>query len=202
MTIRKGDPWGEPAVCPTDLRVVPTDRHLRDWVIWHRTRDESIGDVGVSGGDLARTCGGTGASQPSAAKVTVDVMRVVLDDGAPTWGVAHIVARRSWLTGEVAFVMNAQYLGHYDVAPRSHPNDGRLDVLRVGPDMGWRERLQARQRARRGSHVPHPHLVARSVGEVDLHFTRPVVVWIDGVRCGAASRLHVSAEPDAMTMYV
>ena len=36
MTIRKGEAWGEPAVCPSDLRVVSTDRELRDWVIWHR----------------------------------------------------------------------------------------------------------------------------------------------------------------------
>jgi hypothetical protein len=202
MTIRKGDPWGEPAVCPPDLRVVSTDRDLRDWVIRHRTRGESIADVGVAGGDLARTCGGTGAAHPSAAKVTVDVMRLVLDDGEPTWGVAHVVARRGWFGDEVVLVMNAEYFGQYDVAPRSHPNDGKLDVLRVDPAMGMRARLQARQRARIGAHLPHPQLAFRSVGEVDLQFTRPMVVWIDGVRAGTATRLTATAEPDALTIYV
>jgi hypothetical protein len=202
MTIRKGEPWGEPAVCPSNLRVVPTDRDLRDWVIWHRLRGEAVGAVGVAGGDLARTCGGGASAHPSAAKVTVDAMRVTLDDRDPTWGVAHVVARRQWLTGEVVLVMNAQFLGRYDVAPRGHPNDGRLDVVRVDPAMRRRERLQARQRARTGMHVPHRHLVTRSVADVQFDFNAPMVIWIDGVRCGAARRLEVTIEPDAYTAYV
>ena len=42
----------------------------------------------------------------------------------------------------------------------------------------------------------------QSVAEVDLGFDRPLVVWIDGVRCGTARRLRVSVEPDAFTAYV
>jgi len=202
MTIRKGEPWGEPAVCPTDLRVVTNDREARDWVIWHRRRGQPIRDLGVAGGDLARTCGGGTSAHPSAAKVTVDVMRITLDDGDPTWGVAHVVARRQWMRGDVAMVMNAQFLGPYDVAPRAHPNDGRVDLVRVDPEMHPRERWQARQRSRTGSHLPHRHLTVRSTDQVDLRFERPMVVWIDGVRCGTAGHLRVDVEPDALTAYV
>lgn len=202
MTIRKGEPWGEPAVCPTDLRVVTNDREARDWVIWHRRRGLPIRDLGVAGGDLARTCGGGTSAHPSAAKVTVDVMRITLDDTDPTWGVAHVVARRQWMRGEVAMAMNAQFLGPYDVAPRSHPNDGRVDLVRVDPEMHPRERWQARQRSRTGSHLPHRHLTVRSTDQVDLRFERPMVVLIDGVRCGTALHLRVDVEPDALTAYV
>jgi hypothetical protein len=202
MTARKGEPWGVPAVCPTDLRVVSTDREVRDWVIRHRTRGEAIRDLGVSGGDLARTCGGATGAHPTSAKVTVDAMRVTIDDGEPTWGVAHVVVRREWLRGDIAMVMNAQFYGPYDIAPRGHPNDGRLDVMRVDRAMGWRERLQARQRARTGTHLPHRHLSTQSVAEVDLDFDKSMVVWIDGVRCGAARRVRISVEPDAFTAYV
>ena len=202
MTIRKGEPWGEAAVCPDNLRVVPTDRDLREWVIWHRTRGRPIGDVGVSGGDLARTCGGSTGGHPSAAKVTIDVMRVVLDGGDPTWGVAHVVARRRWLRDDIVMVMNAQFLGPYDVVPRAHPNDGRLDVLRIDAGMSPRERLQARARARTGTHLPHRHLSVQSSADVDLRFERPMVIWVDGVRLGTAGALTVSAEPDALTAYV
>jgi diacylglycerol kinase family enzyme len=132
----------------------------------------------------------------------LDAMRVTLDDGEPTWGVAHVVARRQWLRDQVVMVMNAQFYGQFDVAPRSHPNDGKLDVVLVDPAMGMRERLQARQRARRGSHLPHRRLSSRSVAEIDLSFERPMVVWIDGVRVASATRLKVSAEPDAFTAYV
>jgi len=202
MTIRKGEPWGDPAVCPSDLRVVSSDSDLRDWVVWHRTRGQPIRDLGVAGGDLARTCGGATGRHPSAARVTLDAMRVILDDGPPTWGVAHVIARRGWLRDEVTIVMNAQFYGPYDVAPRSHPNDGRIDVLRVDAAMGWRDRLQAKQRARNGNHLPHRRLSLRSVTDVDLHFDRPMVVWIDGVRCGAAGHLQITVEPDAFTAYV
>jgi hypothetical protein len=202
MTIRKGEAWGEPAVCPSDLRVVSTDRELRDWVVWHRTRSQPIRDLGVAGGDLARTCGGATGAHPLSSKIRVDAMRVTLDGNEPTWGVAHVVARGHWLRDELAMVMNAQFYGPYDVAPRSHPNDGKVDVLRVDASMGWRERLQARRRARTGSHLPHRHLSMRSVAEIDLHFDRSMVVWIDGVRCGAARRLVVTAESDAFVAYV
>ena len=202
MTIRRGEPWGEPAVCPDNLRVVPTDHDLREWVIWHRTRGMDIAPVGVAGGDLARTCGGATGTHPTAAKVTVDAMRVVVDDDVPTWGVGHVVARRTWLTGEVVMVMNAQFYGEYDVAPRSHPNDGKLDSLRINASMSRRGRLQARQRARTGTHLPHPAITARSGAEFVFEFDTPLVVWIDGVRVGAARRLSVVAEPDAFTAYV
>lgn len=203
MTIRKGEPWGETAPRPADLVVVTTDRDLREWVIRHRTRNEAIREVGVGGGDLARTCGGgTDHGSESATKVTVDAMRITIDDAEPTWGVAHVVARREWLRGEVVFVMNAQFYGSYDVAPRSHPNDGKLDVLRVSGAMGLRERLQARQRARTGTHLPHRHLSTQRVHDIDVQFDRSMVTWIDGVRCGSAHRLRVSVEPDAFTAYV
>jgi YegS C-terminal NAD kinase beta sandwich-like domain len=202
MTIRKGEPWGEPAVCPTDVRVVSTDRDVRDWVIWHRRRGEPIPDLGVAGGDLARTCGGAIGDHPISAKVTVDVMRVSLDDVEQTWGVAHVVMRRQWLRNEVVMVMNAQFYRSYDIVPRGHPNDGRLDVLRVDQEMGWRERLQARRRARTGTHLPHGHLSAQSVTEVELDFDSPMAIWIDGVRWDTARRVRVTVEPDAFTAYV
>lgn len=202
MTIRKGEPWGEPAVCPPDIKIVSTDRDLRDWVIWHRKRGQAIRPIGVAGGDLARTCGGASGTNLLSVRVTVDAMRVAIDDGEPTWGVAHVVARREWWRDDIALVMNAQFYGSFDVAPRSHPNDGKLDVVRIDAAMGLRERLQARQRARTGTHLPHPYIASRALADVDLAFERPMVVWIDGVRCGTARRLQVSAEPDAYTAYV
>jgi hypothetical protein len=65
-----------------------------------------------------------------------------------------------------------------------------------------RERFQARQRARTGSHLPHRHLTMRSMGDCDLHFERPMVIWIDGVRQGTARQLNVTVEPDAYSIYV
>jgi hypothetical protein len=202
MTIRKGEPWGERAVCPSDVEVVGSDRALRDWVVAARERDRPIPEVGVAAGDLARSCGGGLGGRPSAAKVTVDVMRVTLDSNQRTWGVAHVVAHRGWWRGDVLMVMNAEFYGAYDVAPRSHPNDGRVDVVHVDPAMSMRQRWQARQRAVTGAHVPHRHISVQSLTEMNLHFAKPVIVWIDGLRCGAVRDLSIAVEPDALTIYV
>ncbi len=202
MTFRKGEPWGEAAVCPSDLRVVSTDEDVRDWVIWHRTRDQPIRDLGIAGGDLARTCGGGTGPHPTSAKVTVDAMRVTLDDGDPTWGVAHVVARRHWLHDELAMVMNAQFSARTTSRRARIRMTARSTCSRVDAAMSWRDRLQARNRARTGMHLPHRSLSMRSAAEVDLDFDRPLVVWVDGVRCGTARRLRVTVEPDAFSAYV
>jgi hypothetical protein len=201
MTIRKGEPWGEPAVCPSDVVVVANDRQLREFVVAARQAEVPVPPVGVSTGDLARTCGGGIGGRPAAARVTVDAMNVVLD-GRRTWGVAHVVAHRGWWRGDVLMVMNAEYRGVYDVVPRSHPNDGKVEVLRVDPAMSMRQRWQARHRALTGAHLPHQHLSVESLGSVAMQFREPVIVWVDGVRWGAVSNLSIGVEPDAITLYV
>ena len=132
MTIRKGEPWGEAG----GLSDRPAGRV-------DRSRRSRLGDLApharISRFAISASPAATWRARaevqpgphPTSAKVTVDAMRVTLDDGEPTWGVAHVVARRQWLRDELVMVMNAQFLGAYDVAPRSHPNDGKVDVVRV-----------------------------------------------------------------------
>src|SRR4029077_4159676 len=98
---------------------------------------------------------GGGADQftTSATRVTLDLLRVTAD-GHSAWSTSHVVARRSWWRGEVLLAMTAQYLDGRDVAPRSHPNDGKVDVLRVDRAMGIRAPRQAARRSLRGTPLP------------------------------------------------
>lgn len=201
MTIRRGEQWGEVVQSPSQLRVVPHDRDAREWVLSHRERDRPLQPVGLGGGDLARTLGGgTGRFPGVVMTAPVDLLRVEAE-GRTTWAVAHVVARRSWWLGDVWLAMNAQFLGEYDVAPRSHPNDGKVDTVHVLPAMSVRSRLQARKRARTGTHLPHPQLVALQSPSVTATFERPLVVWVDGVRWGTTQTLTVTCEPDALQVY-
>ena len=93
-------------------------------------------------------------------QLPVDLGAVLLD-GRLHWFVAHLVSRHGWWRGRVVAAMNAQYLGRWDVAPRGHPNDGRLDVLDA--DLPFDERLQVRARLKAGTHVPHPRIDERHV---------------------------------------
>jgi hypothetical protein len=200
--MRRGEPWGEQVQSPDFLRVVPTDRDAREWVVALRESGRAMQPVGLGGGDLARTLGGgtPGRFPGTVVSAPVDLLRVEAD-GETTWAVAHVVARRGWWRGEVWAAMNAQFFGDLDVAPRSHPNDGKVDVLHVATAMPLRARRQARQRARTGTHLPHPQLQATQVPSAVVVFERPLVVWVDGVRWRTTRQLTVTCEPDALPVY-
>jgi diacylglycerol kinase family enzyme len=124
----------------------------------------------------------------------------VLIDGRLHWFVAHLVARRSWLRGRAVVVMNAQFIGAWDVAPKSHPDDGRLDVL--DGDLPLGQRLLARRRLRSGTHVPHPLIEQRRVSALQIDLDRPTPIYLDGEHVGDGRSLSLRVEPDALTCVV
>ena len=203
MTVRKGEQWGSPGALPRDGVVVRTDAEARAAITQARRRDEPLPVLGLAGGDLARTCGATGDEarlrSPEAQQLPVDLGEVLVD-GSLQFFVAHLVARRSWWRGRVTVAMNAQYLGRWDVAPRSHPNDGRLDLLEGDLSLG--DRFKARARLASGTHVPHPGITERRVKAVQLDLDRGTAVWLDGEALGPARTLSIRTVPDAVTVVV
>lgn len=205
MTIERGKAWGEPGAFPHGGIVVRSDGEARVAIEAARRAEERLPPVGLLGGDLARTVGATGdearLSSSTAVRLPADLASVLLD-GRQFWFVAHLVARRSWWRGRVVAVMNAQYLGGYDVAPRAHPGDGRLDVVDVSAAMGVRDRLRARRRLRQGTHLPHPAITVERVAAWQTTFDPPLRVWLDGEPMGEVHHLAVRVEPDALTLVV
>jgi diacylglycerol kinase family enzyme len=124
----------------------------------------------------------------------------VLVDGRLHWFVAHLVARRGWWRGRIVAAMNAQFLGDWNVAPKGHPNDGRLDLLDA--DLPVDERLQVRARLKAGTHLPHPRIEERRVEAVQLDLARPTPVHLDGELVGTARTLSIRIEPDALLCVV
>src|SRR3546814_6290230 len=113
----------------------------------------------------------------------------------------YLIAKRSWWRGRVVAAMNAQYRGEWDVAPRGHPNDGRLDVLDA--DLPLDERLQVRGRLKTGTHLPHPRIESRHVEAVQIDLATPTPVWLDGERLEAPARsLSIRVDPDALVCVV
>jgi hypothetical protein len=206
MPISRGDDWGHAEPAPADLTIVADDAALHRYVVERRSRGLPLDPVGIERGDLARTMGGgTGNRFPGiVVNATVDILRVEVD-GAVTWCTSHVVGRRcdSWWRGEVLFAMNAQFLGGYDLAPRGHPNDGRVELLRVDRRMTWRARQQARRRALTGTHLPHPDIAASTVGTTphNLTFSRPLDLWLDGVKWRRARSVVLTVEADALVVF-
>ena len=197
MTIRKGEQWGSIGPPPAGMLEARSDAELRAIVETCRIDGRDIPPVALLGGDLLRSVGGAGTVRDEMVSAPIDVVRVESAQER-TWFVAHLVARRAWWRGEVVAAMNAQFHGHRDVAPRSHPNDGRVDVLRVSSSMSVRDRLQARARLAQGTHVPHPAIELRQVASTELTLRRPLRVRLDGSAWITTSQLSLTVEPDAL----
>lgn len=203
MTVERGATWGRPGGLPDDGVVVESDLAARSVVERHRRANEPIPTLGLVGGDLCKTLGGTGdrtrLRSGSATTMPVDVGAVLLD-GRLHWFVAHLVARRSWWRGPVVAVMNAQWLGTWDVAPRAHPGDGLFDILVGDPPLG--DRLKARKRLITGTHVPHPDIDVRRSSAWQTELDPDLDVWLDGEKLGRFRNVSVRVEPDALTVVV
>lgn len=203
MGIEKGQVWGAPGALPTDGKLVHTDAEARALVEAARRANEPIPTLGLLGGDLCATVGGRGdvprLTTPEAMTLPVDVGSVLID-GRIHWFVAHLVARRSWWRGRVVAVMNAQWIGRWDVAPKSHPGDGLLDVF--DGDLSLDDRWKARSRLRTGTHVPHPGIRQRRVAALQIELDEPTPIWLDGERVATGRTLSIRLEPDALTCVV
>jgi hypothetical protein len=203
VTIRKGEPWGTVGPLPAGAVVVRSDAEARAVVTEARRAGQPVPALGLLGGDLCRTLGGTGDEgrlrSAEATHLPVDLGSVLLD-GRLHWFVAHLVARRGWWRGRVVAAMNAQFLGPWNVVPRGHPNDGRLDVLDA--DLPLRDRLHARSRLPLGTHVPHPGIEERHVAAVQIELAAATPIRLDGEPVGTARTLSIRTEPDALVCVV
>jgi len=203
VTIKKGQPWGTPGTLPANGRLVSTDAAARAAIEPMRRRGEQLPVLGLLGGDLCRTLGGRGDQArlhgSEAMQLPVDLGSVLID-GRQHWFLAHLIIRQSWWRGRVIAVMNAQWIGSWDVAPRSHPNDGLLDVL--DGTLTIDDRLKARRRLRLGTHVPHPAIAQKRVPSLQVELDRPTPVWLDGEHVADGRSLVIRVEPDALTCVV
>jgi hypothetical protein len=203
VTIERGQDWGRRVDRPHDLVEVAGDAEAGALVTRLRRAAQPLPVLGLLAGDLRRTLGRqdrVARLDHEVSEFTVD-LGVVAVAGEEHWFLSHVVARRSWWRGEVVAAMNAQFLGSWDVAPRGHPNDGRLDLVRVG-HMTVGERWKAWRRLPSGTHLPHPDIEARPVAELDLALSAPLTVRADGIARGVTDRLVVRVEPDALTVCV
>jgi hypothetical protein len=202
MTIEKGQPWGAPGPLPADAVLVRSDAEARAVVERARRAGEPVPALGLLGGDLCRTVGGAGDEarlrSAEAMQLPVD-LGAALIDGRLHWFVAHLVARKRWWRGPVHAAMNAEFLGKWDVAPRSHPNDGLLDTFDVTMSVG--DRIKARSRLATGTHLPHPQIKQRRVSALQVD-VEGLDVWLDGERIGPAKTLSIRVEPDALLCVV
>jgi hypothetical protein len=195
--------WGAPGPLPDDGVVVRSDGEARQVVTAARRDGTPVPALGLLGGDLCRTLGGTGDEgrlrSGEAMTFPCDLGAVLLD-GRLQWFVASLVARGPWWKGRAWLAMNAAWLGTWNVAPRAHPDDGLVDTFDAHIAPG--QRLAVRRRLPLGAHLPHPGITERRAKAVQIRLDRPLPVWLDGTAVGEARDVSVRVEPDALTIVV
>lgn len=208
MTIKRGEPWGEPGVLPADAPVAHSDDELATLF----STDPSSKVIGLVGGDLHRTVGSPKRSieqlrngDGMALPVDLGLVEYMTEQGtARRIFAAHLVATsdrrgRLW-KGRTVTVMNAAFRGDENLAPRGHPNDGRLDV--IDGELDSLDRRRARERARSGTHVPHPQLHESRVREMQIDDSGPLYLVGDGKPLVTTRSFKVSCLADAVTIVV
>jgi hypothetical protein len=203
VTIKKGEEWGFRGPLPDGGVVVADDAEAHHIVEAARRANLPVPALGLLGGDLCHTLGGFGDEarlHSQHATTAVCDLGSVLVDGRIHWFVASLVARGPWWRGRSLVVMNASWLGPWNIAPKAHPGDGLLDALdiEVSP-VQWRA---VRRRLPQGAHLPHPGIRLRRTPALQLELPKRTEVWLDGVAVGKATNLSVRVEPDALTVVV
>ena len=204
MSVEKGVDWGERAQPPADLAVFDDAHAAMELLTTERRANRPLPAIGLRRGDLVRTLGGSTTADLATARealhVTVD-LGAVLADGCLSWFLEQVVVRRAWLRGPVIVVATAAFLGHWNMAPRAHPGDGRLDIVET-TSMRLSDRWKARRRLPAGTHLPHPDIATRRAAATQYDFAEPTPVWIDGARSKAVTSLSVRLEPDAVDLWI
>jgi len=197
VTIRKHSDYGRSAPLPPGSPIASCDAELRSVVCAAWSEHRLPITVGLLGGDVCRTLGGSGdvtrLQTSEALTVPVDLPIAVID-GTEYPFVAHLLIGRPFAKNFVV-AMNAQWLGTLDLGPRSHPGDGLIDV--TSGTLPWTQRRLARRRALSGTHLPHPALKHRRTSHERFAFTSPVAVQIDSLLHLRTTEIEIRVEPDA-----
>lgn len=200
MTIKRGADWGVARPLAPSSPVATSDAELA--ILAQAANPHQ--PIGLVGGDLARTLGATGNRErlygSTARTVACDAMAISIDGSEPRFAVASLVIG-SLRRGGLVVVANAAWLGEWNVNPRSHPNDGRVESIDMR-ELSIPDRVKARRRFPTGTHLPHPAIAVRSARSVEIVMARPTRFGIDGTRDGSAQRFTIEVLPDRFAVVI
>lgn len=206
--IRRGEPWEQPSDAAIPPPLVRGSDHDLAHAVAAGGRELRFEPAAPS--DLARALGLEPARAGGGAASTVDVDLVHVGEGevavnSVVLGVAPHELRRWHRPRPVQIevdgrrldverattvvLVNGGWLEGFDVAPRAHPGDGRLDLQIYA--VSGRERRELRRRLATASHLPHPGIVERRVRAVTVEFEAPRPCAIDGRAAEPRTRLEV-----------
>ena len=194
MTIRKGEEWGRRDTTPESFFVCEDDHDAAS--------QPPQSPFALRRGDMFIALGQPRLPQhrSDCTIVPVDALTCVISLQNGDEEVVRAfsnVSIGSWWRGRHIVVSNSGFLRGLNIAPRSHPNDGEMDIVSLARDMAFKQRFIARRKARTGVHLPHPQLMVKRATSATYVRERPQErLSLDGVAVSQWTSISISIEPD------
>lgn len=161
--ITPGVGWGEPlngSIHGCKPRVWAADNDQAREAVSQFLHEPQSGVIVLTGGDLYSCLGGGNTpARADAGELWVfacDVLCVEWDDNREL-AISGLVCRRP---GRYLGVHNSPIYAAMNPTPKSHPGDGRFEILEA--ELGRFEYREMLHRMARGAHLPHPDIRVRS----------------------------------------
>ena len=206
MPIQPGLPWGVVAAEPAPALYLVSDRSVGRFLRDNTAKIVHSQNLCYQAGDLETVLGLTDTRDRSQRlKVIVDAISVEYTDlqgkrhHDVCFGSLHIGNRL--FRGALSIVSNSGLWRGREVAPRAHPNDGKLDIVEISPAMRWNQRMMAWRRTRIGTHLPHP-LIQYSQGEFFSWSGTSQRLIIDGEFVSRVQQVSCRIQSDCVAVFV
>ena len=208
MTIQKGQDWGRYVARPNSLHLIADDREAGHYLNQRLSGASAPLELAILKSEMARTLGVSGANikKSEMLRTEFDVVEVTfeLDDSKVRerrYFLGHAFIRSKKFRGETVGVLNSSFVGQRDWAPRSHPNDGKFDVVEFDESINIRQRLKAYGLMKSGSHLPHPKIRHRQMTQYSAGCIESSILYIEGIRIGVVKSCIFNVLPDAVVLY-
>ena len=207
MTIRKNETWGVTVARPENLVICETDAAASQLATDYYLQQKSIPAIAITQSNLSRALGTNGADTNSQnmQATPFDLIEVTFVNASKIeqifLAMGYGLLRKSWWRGEIVAAMNTSFIGDWDCAPRSHPNDGKFDLLTVNSEMKQTQRLIASRRLRLGTHLPHPQISVKQLTSFEADCSAKPNLYIDNRKFECVTYCKFGLLPDALTLY-
>jgi YegS C-terminal NAD kinase beta sandwich-like domain len=206
MPITPGSAWGVRCDAPTDSLLLRTDREVGVFLRDHNAKEIQSQPISYESGDLIKVLGLDSALRgQQCLKVIVDAIAVEYEDTHGKkqhdvcFGSLHIGKR--YLQGALSIVSNSGCWRGREVAPRAHPNDGKLDIVEISAAMRWSQRRLAWKKTAAGAHLPHP-LIQYSQGDFFQWKGASKRLVIDGEFVAHVQKVSCRVQSDCLALFV
>jgi hypothetical protein len=163
--------------------------------------------IAITRSSLSRTLGkeGSNVNSQNMQATPFDLIEVTFVDASmieqKVLALGYGLLRKSWWRGDIVAAMNTSFIGDWDCAPRSHPNDGKFDLLAVSSKMKSTQRLIASRRLKFGTHLPHPQISVKQLTSFEADCSAKPNLYVDNRRFMSVNQCKFRLLPDALTLY-